>query len=102
MSPMRSVFRPISSEVADFLYGESAVWFGWKCIICDDYAQDGVHLKFQYFGSENCLYHDTDGTPWVCCGNCKKCCHFHCINPNLNSDLFKQEMRGQVKSLKIE
>ena len=52
--------------------------------------QDRVHLKIQCFGLENCLYHDSDGTLWVCCGNCLKCCHLCCLNPNLHPDNFKQ------------
>ena len=32
MSPIRSIFRPISSDASDFDYRESAEWFGWKCI----------------------------------------------------------------------
>ena len=90
MSPIRSIFRPISSDASDFDYGESAEWFGWKCIYCEDYAQDGVHLEMQYFGVENCVYYDADGTPWVCCGRCEKCCHLRCLDPNLKADDFKQ------------
>ena len=75
MSPIRSIFRSISSEVADLMVGEHE-WFGWKCIFCDDYAQDGVHLEMQYFAHENCLYIDTDFTAWVRCGSCQKSCQF--------------------------
>ena len=92
MSPIRSIFTPISVDAADFDYGESAEWFGWKCLFCEDYAQDGVHLEMQFFGTENCLYHDSDGTLWVRCGNCLKCCHLHCLNPNLHPDNFKQAL----------
>lgn len=89
MSPIRSIFRSISSEVADFMVGEPE-WFGWKCIFCDEYAQDGVHLEMQYFAYENCLYIDTDYTAWVRCGTCQKSCHLHCISPHLNAQNFKQ------------
>ena len=88
MSLKRSIFRPISCDAVDFDYGESAEWFSWKCLFCEDYAQDGVHLEMQFFGLENCLYHDSDGTLWVCL----KCCHLHCLNPNLHPDNFKQAL----------
>ena len=90
MSPIRSIFRPICADAADFDYGESAKWFGWKCLFCEDYAQDGVHLEMQFFGFENCLYHDSDGTLWVHCGDCHKACHLHCLNPYFNAENFKQ------------
>ena len=92
MSPIRLIFTPISADAADFDYGESTEWFGWKCLFCEDYAQDGVHLEMQFFGAENCLYHDSDGTLWVRCGNCLKCCHLHCINPNLTEAAFEQNL----------
>ena len=60
MSPKRSIFRSILCDAVDFDYGESAEWFGWKWLFCEDYAQEGVHLKMQFFGLENCLYHDSD------------------------------------------
>ena len=89
MSPIRTIFRSISSEVADLMVGEPE-WFGWKCVFCDGYAQDGVHLEDQFFCHENCLYIDTDYTPWVRCGTCLKSCHLHCLSPYLNAANFKQ------------
>ena len=90
MSPIRSIFRPISSDATAFDYRESAELFGWKCIFCEDYVQHGVHLKMQYFGVENHVYYDADGMLWVRCGRCEKCCHLSCLDPNLKADNFKQ------------
>ena len=66
--------------------------FRLEMSFCEDYAQDRVHLKMQLFGLENCLYHASDGTLRVCCGNCLKCCHLLCLNPNLHPDNFKQAL----------
>ena len=52
MSPIRSIFRAILCDAVDFDYGESAEWFGSKCLFCEDYTQDGVHLEMQIFGLE--------------------------------------------------
>ena len=60
MSPIRSVFRPISANAANFDYRDSAEWLGWKCIHCEDYAYYGVHLQLQIFGFENCVYKDAN------------------------------------------
>ena len=59
MSPRRKNFESImGEEAADFDYGHSAVWFGWKCSCCHELAYDGTHLELQFFAFENCVYHD--------------------------------------------
>ena len=90
MLPIRSIFRAISSDA--LIMDSRPDWFSWKCFFCEDYAQDGVHLEMQFFGFENSLYHDSNGTLWVCCGNCLKYCHLHCINANLTEAAFEQNL----------
>ena len=49
MSPKRSIFRSISCDAADFDYGESAEWFGWKCLFVK------TMLKMEYTSKCNFL-----------------------------------------------
>ena len=92
MSPKWKIFSSISSEVADYGdYGDSAVWFGWKCISCDELAYDGTHLEMQYFENDGVLT-DGDGRKWVRCNQCLKCIHLHCIHPNLTEHSYKKEL----------
>ena len=93
MSPRKKAFEAIISlDAADFLYGDDAHWFGWKCICCDEYAYDGTHLEMQFMCFENCCYHDGNGVLWVRCNNCLKCIHLICLDPNLKESDFKSHL----------
>ena len=92
MSPTCKHLSAISSDVADYGdYGESAVWFGWKCMCCQELAYDGTHLELESFNNDGVLT-DGDGKKWVCCDKCLKSIHLHCIHPNLTEQSYNKDL----------